>query len=214
MEAHAYCKKPKVAIKSPSRAPIPYETHILDSILNGSPALDQPPKFLKEILTPNEMALFSDQMRLQYGFLQIPLKIAMKLSNEMPSPYLARLFFPLNPQQNAVEMQACDTFRQDLLACYVHPHGRKLIIQFNSKSKAAHLCDRAIPFLSKPAVLRHYAHPDDPHAFAPTEDAQRNMTYSFRLLQVPMYIPAIAIWKMLTSSALNVLKMQEAASLT
>jgi hypothetical protein len=52
-----------------------------------------------------------------------------------------------------------------MMGCYVHPQGRKLIIQFNSKTKIKYWCDRTIPFLSQPVNLRMYRHPDDPNPF-------------------------------------------------
>jgi hypothetical protein len=98
------------ALAVPRRAPTPYEVSIMDDILEGRLDLDQPPKFLKKILSVAEMALFGDQMKANYGFLQLPLKVSMKLTNEMSSLALGKLFFPKNPKKMSPRLKSATAF--------------------------------------------------------------------------------------------------------
>ncbi|ETV89941.1 hypothetical protein H310_15215, partial [Aphanomyces invadans] len=190
-QAHAYCKNPSAAWTTHRRAPSPQEADILDAILDGRLPLDTPPKFLKQILTATEIALFHDQMRQNFGYLQIPIKVSTRIHPDMTSVSLARLFSPANLGDNKEAVQLCDSLRQDMHSCYLHPHGRKLIVQFNSKAKAARWRDKPIPFRGQLTWMRHYRRPEDPCTDLDTEEVQQHMAYSFRLLQVPAYVKSM-----------------------
>ncbi|ETV63932.1 hypothetical protein H257_19134 [Aphanomyces astaci] len=186
---------------------------ILDSIILGQLTLDHPPNFIKQILPPDEIAIFSDQMRVHYGYLQVPLKASMKISPDVTSPALGRQFFPANPKTYTAAVTECDKFRGDLHSCHIHPEGRKLIVLFNSKVKAAHWRDRLIPLRGQPTTLRHYRRPEDPLTALDTAATEQSMVYSFRLLHVPTNIKALQIWELLTALDIDIRSIDQAQNL-
>ncbi|RQM27326.1 hypothetical protein B5M09_008626 [Aphanomyces astaci] len=206
--AHAECKASCFAWTDSKRPPTHRELDILNAILAGQLALDTPPKFLKQILTPLEIALFSDQMRQQFGFLQVPIKALARLPTEMTSTSLGRLFFPMHASTNREAVQDCDALRRDMHSCYIHPHGRKLIIQFNSKQKASLWRDRQIAFLGHASWLRHYRRPEDATSHLDTEETQKCTAYSFRLLNIPAHIKALQVIHLLQQLEVVVTSME------
>ncbi|KAF0709146.1 hypothetical protein AaE_012957 [Aphanomyces astaci] len=195
--AHVECKAPCPAWTESKRPPTVRELDILNAILAGRLPLDNPPKFLKQILSPLEIALFSDQMRQQFGFLQVPIKALARLPAEITSVSLGRLFFPMHASANHDAAKDCNAIRRDMHSCYIHPHGRKLIIQFNSKHKASLWSDRQVSFLGHATWLRHYRRPEDLPSSLDTEETQKCTAYSFRLLNVPAHIKATQIMHLL-----------------
>ncbi|RHY24519.1 hypothetical protein DYB32_008818 [Aphanomyces invadans] len=209
-QAHAYCKNPSAAWTTHRRAPSPQEADILDAILDGRLPLDTPPKFPKQILTATEIALFHDQMRQNFGYLQIPIKVSTRIHPDMTSVSVARLFSPANLGDNKEAVQLCDSLRQDMHSCYLHPHGRKLIVQFNSKAKAARWRDKPIPFRGQLTWMRHYRRPEDPYTDLDSEEVQQHMAYSFRLLQVPAYVKSMQVLQMLRHLGVGIVSMDVA----
>ncbi|KAF0746313.1 hypothetical protein AaE_008174 [Aphanomyces astaci] len=135
LEAHAYFKHPCLTGKAAFQAPTAYETSILDTIIAGSLTLDQPPNFLRQLLPPDEIALFHDQMRVHFGYLQVSINVSIKISADMASPALDRQFFPTYLKQDAISEAECDNLRRDMNSCHLHPVGHKLIVVFNSKPR-------------------------------------------------------------------------------
>ncbi|RHY44695.1 hypothetical protein DYB30_004655 [Aphanomyces astaci] len=131
--ATAYVSTPYT--RAPFRAPTAYETSILDAIIAGSLILDQPPNFLRQLLPPDEIALFHDQMRVHFGYLQVSINVSIKISADMASPALDRQFFPTYLKQDAIAEAECDNLRRDMNSCHLHPDGHKLIVVFNSKPR-------------------------------------------------------------------------------
>ncbi|RHY09728.1 hypothetical protein DYB26_001869 [Aphanomyces astaci] len=131
----AIMKCKNAAMDAPFRAPTAYETSILDAIIAGSLILDQPPNFLRQLLPPDEIALFHDQMRVHFGYLQVSINVSIKISADMASPALDRQFFPTYLKQDAIAEAECDNLRRDMNSCHLHPDGHKLIVVFNSKPR-------------------------------------------------------------------------------
>ncbi|ETV67756.1 hypothetical protein H257_16115 [Aphanomyces astaci] len=136
-------------------------------------------------------------MRQYFGFLQIPIRASNRLYPDMTSVSLARLFSPINPGDNKEAVRVCDSLRKDMHSCYLHQEGRQLILQFNSKAKAATWRNQPVPFRGEITWLRHFRRPEDPITDLDTDETQQTETYSFRLLQVPARIKLMQVLHML-----------------
>ncbi|RHY68073.1 hypothetical protein DYB30_008859 [Aphanomyces astaci] len=152
-------------------------------------------------------------MRVHYGFVQVPLKTSMKISPDMTSPALGRMFFPPNPKLDVSAVTECDLFRQAMHSCYLHPEGRTLIVLFTSKAKAARWCGRVLPFRGQPTTLRHYRRPEDPLTHLDTVETEQSLAYSFRLLHVPTNIKALQVWDLLKTLDVDVQSTDQALNL-
>ncbi|RHZ11562.1 hypothetical protein DYB37_005088 [Aphanomyces astaci] len=84
---------------------------------------------------PDEIALFHNQMRVHFGYLQVSINVSIKISADMASPALDRQFFRTYLKQDAIAEAECDNLRRDMNSCHLHPDGHKLIVVFNSKPR-------------------------------------------------------------------------------